>query len=559
MKPQSFLIVWLFCFAQTLFAQQTSPVLVYSDSTKYIETSPYAAVLEDAKAEWTIEQVKAMPDSVFHRPTKAGRLNLSSSDSRFWVRFYVDNKTNEDSYFLNNIAIIQFMDLYTVSKDGTLKTYPPNGILRPVANRSLPIHKINFNLGKDATTLYLAIKTNRILYFSNFIGSKEAIYGFAQRDERVFFFGFGLYFILILYSLSIYFNSRDKPFLWYAVFQFGCVLYFLYYSGIGYTYIWQHYPILNKDSNIHVGICIISACIFSMYFLNTLNLIPRFHLFLQILIGGYCIGIVMQLLSFNAISNAISLFFNLAIYTSLWIAAWLVYFKKNRTVRFYLIGWTIYLFSTIKTALIALNLTEQPPDWIVDNYPNNIATAIESICMAFALADRIREMRQQARDTQLLLLKQTEKYEQLVQKQTLLLEEKLQLEQQNKPENKAELTELLRKMRTEQSLNRRLSVPTTEGVLWIPTQDIIRLEAMRSYCSIHLTNGKRLVASHPLSDFEKQLDTVEFMRVHKSHLVNMSQIQEYIRGEGGSLVLKDGSSVSVSRTTKQAVLERLGI
>ena len=545
-------------FINPLFAQQTPPVLVYADSTTRIETSPYAAVLEDAKGEWTIEQVMAMPDSCFHW-SNMNRLNLGNSASRFWVRFYVDNKTHEDVYFLNALPVFYYLDMYVVNEAGHLVSSQLSGTLRPFESRSIPIHRLNFNLGKKPKVLFVAVKTDLQIIFPNYVGSQRAISYFNRLDERVFFFAFGLLFILAIYSLTIYFNSRDKPFLWYALYELGLIYFYLHYTGIGYEHLWQAFPWVNADSNFNIAASVIPGCLFSMSFLNTRNIIPKYHLYLKIVAITYCLGLLFEPLGFVALANVLAEVLIFILFFSLWLAAYLVYVKQHCTARFYLIGWGIYLVSVVIMALTVADVIPQFDNFVLDNYIIIFGAATEASFLAFALADRIREIRQQARDTQLLLLKQTEKYEHLVQQQTLLLEENLQLEQQNKPENKAELTELVRKMRTEQSLNRRLSVPTTEGVLWIPTQDIIRLEAMRSYCSIHLTNGKRLVASHPLSDFEKQLDTVEFMRVHKSHLVNMSQIQEYIRGEGGSLVLKDGSSVSVSRATKQAVLERLGI
>ena len=189
-----------------------------------------------------------------------------------------------------------------------------------------------------------------------------------------------------------------------------------------------------------------------------------------------------------------------------------------------------------------------------------IGLVLEALFMAFAVADRINIFKKEARDANVLALQRAYENEALMAQQALLIEEKLQLQQrQNKPTSSSELPELLQMMRSERNKNRKLNVPTTEGVLWIPMQDIIRLEAMRSYCAIYSTNGKRIIAAYPLSDFEKQLDSVDFMRVHKSHLINVNQIQEYIRGDGGSLVLKDGSSVSVSRTAKAALLERLAM
>ena len=214
---------------QTLFGQQTPPVLVYSDSTTCIETSPYAAVLEDAKAEWTIEQVRTMPDSCFHF-TKMSRLSFGNTASRFWVRFYLENKTNEDLFVLDFRSMIAYLDVYTVSKEGRLTVFPPSGTMRPFKNRGMMLPKIAFNIGKNTKTLFMAVKSNQSLTVSNFIGSKDAIYGFMREDERVSFFMVGFCFILGLYNFIIYLNSRDTPFLWYSVYELGVIWYFFYIS-----------------------------------------------------------------------------------------------------------------------------------------------------------------------------------------------------------------------------------------------------------------------------------------------------------------------------------------
>jgi two-component system, sensor histidine kinase LadS len=539
-------------FAQSLF--ESKPVLVYSDSTKYVETSPYAAILEDANKEFSIEQIMTMPDSCFHW-AKPGRLNLGNSCSRFWVRFYIDNKTQAELYFLNLGAAITHIDMYVVSENGILTTYPPGGTLRPFENRSLPVPKTNFNLGKSPKTLFVAIQSSQSLIFSNNIGTKDATYAFLRLDERISFFCCGIYFILALYNFVIYFNTRYSPFLWYSLFEIGVIFYLLHVSGHGYQHLWQSYPIINADANFHVAIAIFAACFFCMSFLNTRNVIPHYHFYLKILLVFYSGALLMQPLGFIPLANTLCQISILIISFSLWMAGVLAYIKKQRTARFYVVGWTIYLLAIILYMLSESSLVPQLNAFVRDYYVLRLGSTLEGCFLAFALADRVRETRQQARDANELALKRAYDNEALMAKQTQLIEEKLHLEQQNN--SKSELPALLEQMRTERSKNTKLHVPTTEGVLWIPTQDIIRLEAMRSYCSIYTTNGKRFIASHPLSDFEKQLDTVEFMRVHKSHLVNLSQIQEYIRGEGGSLVMKDGSTVNVSRSSKAALLARL--
>jgi len=47
------------------------------------------------------------------------------------------------------------------------------------------------------------------------------------------------------------------------------------------------------------------------------------------------------------------------------------------------------------------------------------------------------------------------------------------------------------------------------------------------------------------------------LRVHQSHLINLKQVKEFIKGEGGYLIMKDGTNIPVSTRKKQEVIEKL--
>lgn len=121
------------------------------------------------------------------------------------------------------------------------------------------------------------------------------------------------------------------------------------------------------------------------------------------------------------------------------------------------------------------------------------------------------------------------------------------------------MTALLKSLQSLQDKDKKLGVPTAEGVLFLPLTDIIRAEAAGSYATIFLNNKQKLVASKNLTELEEMLDSDDFFKVHKSHLVNLRYVAKYIRGEGGILVLTDGSEVDVSRRRKEDLLARLAI
>jgi len=65
------------------------------------------------------------------------------------------------------------------------------------------------------------------------------------------------------------------------------------------------------------------------------------------------------------------------------------------------------------------------------------------------------------------------------------------------------------------------------------------------------------MVSRTLKEIEEMLEEYSFLRVHHSYLVNLNEINKYIKGEGGYLIMSDNSSIDVSRTRKETLLKKL--
>lgn len=102
----------------------------------------------------------------------------------------------------------------------------------------------------------------------------------------------------------------------------------------------------------------------------------------------------------------------------------------------------------------------------------------------------------------------------------------------------------------------KIAIPSSDGVYFFKVEDIVRLEADSSYTHIYLTNRKPFVASKTLKHFEEMLEEFQFIRTHKSHLVNPRFIT-HITNDNEFLLLSDGSKVEVSRRKKEEVLQQL--
>jgi two-component system, LytTR family, response regulator len=130
----------------------------------------------------------------------------------------------------------------------------------------------------------------------------------------------------------------------------------------------------------------------------------------------------------------------------------------------------------------------------------------------------------------------------------------------NKPPSAiaTDIHQLAQALRNAQATTTKLSIPTSDGLLLVPMNDIVRLEASGSYSIIHTTTKQKIIASKNLSEFEEILaGFTNFFRTHKSHLINMNHVTRYMRGEGGLAVMSDGSEAEVARRRKEEFLERL--
>jgi two-component system LytT family response regulator len=102
----------------------------------------------------------------------------------------------------------------------------------------------------------------------------------------------------------------------------------------------------------------------------------------------------------------------------------------------------------------------------------------------------------------------------------------------------------------------QLAIPTLEGFELVRIDRIVFLQADDNYTHVFLKDKKKVTASRTLKEVEEQLqDFANFVRVHHSFMVNINEVTKYVRGEGGYLIMSDGTSVNVSRSRKEALLK----
>jgi len=103
----------------------------------------------------------------------------------------------------------------------------------------------------------------------------------------------------------------------------------------------------------------------------------------------------------------------------------------------------------------------------------------------------------------------------------------------------------------------RIALPTMEGFQMIKIDSIISCEADSNYTTLHLKDNKKMVVCRNLKDIEEMLEDHSFTRVHRCYVVNLNEVEKFVKGEGGYLIMSDGSSIDVSRNKKELLLKRI--
>jgi len=115
--------------------------------------------------------------------------------------------------------------------------------------------------------------------------------------------------------------------------------------------------------------------------------------------------------------------------------------------------------------------------------------------------------------------------------------------------------ELLENLKT--ILPAKLAIPTAEGMEYLNTKEIIRLEADRNYCWFYLLDGKKHLVCRNLKEYQDLLSDNNFFRPHNSHLINLEKVKKYVRQEGGYIEMVDGSQIPISRTKRDLFLMQM--
>jgi two-component system LytT family response regulator len=118
---------------------------------------------------------------------------------------------------------------------------------------------------------------------------------------------------------------------------------------------------------------------------------------------------------------------------------------------------------------------------------------------------------------------------------------------------------LIQKLKNPSIPINKIAIPTMDGFQLLPAESIMSCESQGNYTHLLLKDKRKIIASRNLKEMEEILEGYPFIRVHHSHLVNINEVDKYIKGDGGYLVMSDGSTINVSKSRKELLLKKLSL
>jgi two-component system LytT family response regulator len=130
-----------------------------------------------------------------------------------------------------------------------------------------------------------------------------------------------------------------------------------------------------------------------------------------------------------------------------------------------------------------------------------------------------------------------------------------------KPVDITELQETVERIRNQMSISAaqssKVGIPSTNGVMYIEKDDLLYIQAQGSYSEVHLHEKESFLVSKNLKHFEKLLLDDQFLRIHRSSLINLRHVREFSRLDGGIVIMSNDQTLPVTKEKRDLLLLKM--
>ena len=422
-------IIISFIFQSTVSCYGLDSLIIDNQFSEHIIYGNELEVLEDPYKKFSIEEIISNSDlnnkfilNNFYAPKNINK------KSAYWIRFKVANIASPDKIWLLECydQTIDFIEAYLPDGKG--------GYIKKIAGDKLLFSKRTFqhknfeflgptSIGKGYYYYYFRFEANDPITMIVALRSIDKFVYYSLNEYICFGLFYGIILVISFYNLLMYFAMKNIQYIYYVLYVLSVGVYSASTDGVAYQYLWSSYPWINQIAvGFSLYLVIIAALLFTRLFLN----IPKKHPFLDKIIIGI---IILRTLFF-----LIALFFYNELFeykvvevlplSIAFYAGIISFYKKYSPARFFVVSYGFLFCGFLIRFLVFIEIV---PFSIISHYSINFSIVLEMIFLSFALADKVRIIKDTKERAQKRIIKQYAINVELKDKVNKELEDKVNL------------------------------------------------------------------------------------------------------------------------------------
>jgi signal transduction histidine kinase len=349
--------------------------------------------------------------------------NLDVSNSVFWVRLSVENKSNETQLCIDlKQPSLDEVSFYFPTSDG----YYASELLSdrvPISARDIQFQNYTFRLNisnNQTKTIYLKVKSGDQIQLPVAVGTVSQVT--SNHQQKDFWFGIysGIFLAMVITSILIYYRTKEKGYLHYV--GYVLILYLTQANFQGYTLrlFWSWAPDFERYSVFVLSALVgIVGIVFIANYIQSNRYARWSDKYFKFAIFNYSLVIVISLLgSYNFAYNILQANASMVALFILFVT-YKVWKQGNRQAGNLLLAWGVFLFGIVVFVVKDFGLV--PYNWFTYNIMT-MGSAVEGLLLSFGLSDKINQFKKEKELSQERMISVMKENQSLIEQQNIKLE-----------------------------------------------------------------------------------------------------------------------------------------
>jgi diguanylate cyclase (GGDEF)-like protein len=347
---------------------------------------------EDRDGRQSLDEVRSGDVCHPFTPSQEAVPNFSFTSSPYWFQFSLTNESSTVKNWLleSQYPLLDNINVYLIYSDGRVVT-KRGGDKLPFDKREVKHRNVMFDVPLamgESVQIYVKVRTESSMQVPLVLRSHDSLFAKDHEEQYILGIYYGILVALLLYNLLVFTATRDINYLYFVWYVGAWTLFQISLNGLAFEYLWPDNPSWgNKATPFFIGFAGLGMIQFARRLLETKKNLPRFDKPLQYT-SGLCV-VMMLLALFAGYTIAIKVATAGALIVAvLVVSAGVLSLKKGfRQARYFMLAWmslavgvVLYVFKTF--GILPTNLFTE--------YGMQIGSAVQVILLSFALADRMR-------------------------------------------------------------------------------------------------------------------------------------------------------------------------